>query len=379
MKENKGPIKKKNNGNVRSNNLGTGLYSHKIQHAILNGRNSTPDIDYNSLSSEDKEKWNAIYEALSEKEKKEWELAYIENLGKDADTGQIIQATNPLCFYNMVADQVKFSDLHITVLTVLEEMYNQQSVDNTYNWKKGKNGVNYDEMGYVYTNPYQIAQYIWGYANQKNIRQVGDVLEDLFKKKVYLSRVEKQEKKSGKKGEIKEVYRVKELNLLITLDMTLNTDSIGRIQRIFTRVQLHPVFFENIGTNNIRHRNNLYLSLRDYNNNNIKPDSKQKYKIPPAEYIYMSFYLSKFTRMKRFSLTLDEETVAKDINIKEFKYKNLSRGRKKIKDALNALQNAGMIMKWSDTTGRHEQRQYQIELNKEFFGHKKEMDSEKVE
>ncbi len=357
-------IKRNNNNNIRANENNYGLYSSHIQRAILNGITSSSNKDY---------------ESLSEEEKKEWNQAYLENQEKDVDTGRIIQATNPLSFYNLAADKVKFSDLHIIVLTVLEEMYNQQSVDNTYNWRKGKNGENYDEMGYVYTNPYQIAQYIWGYANQKNINLVGDILEDLFKKKVYLSRVEKQPKKSGKKGETKEVYRVKELNLLITLDMTLNIDNIGRTQRIFTRVQLHPVFFENIGTNNIRHRNNLYLSLRDYNNSQRNIDSKQKYKTPPAEYIYMSFYLSKFTRMKKFSLILDEETIAKEINIKDFFQRRITRGRNKIENTLNALQNAGMIREWSITTGRCGQRQYQIELNKEFFGHKKEIYSEKVE
>lgn len=361
MEENKGLVRKKNNGNVRCNEDGIGLYSHTVQHAILNGLKATPEREYNSLTEE---------------EKKEWEKIYNEILKNKEAAEEIPQATSPLLFYNIKADQINFSILHIITIMVLEEMYNQQSIDNIYNWRKGKNGSDYDEMGYVYTNPTQLAEYIWGYANHKNVNQVANVLEDLFKKRVYLSRVEKEEKKGGKKGETRDVYRVKELSLIITRDLTTVIDSQGREMRYYTRVQLHPIFFEKIGTKNIRHRNNLYKKLRDYNHSLRADDSKKKFRLPPDADIYMSSYLAKFTRMKVFNLTLDEDTIASEVKIKEFEYKNISRGRDKIINALNALHNTGMIKGWQPTEGRNGQQQYQIELNKDFFGYKETEESD---
>lgn len=352
----KGVIKKKNNGNVRCNESGIGLYSSAVQHAILNGLKDFPDKDYNNLSDEEKKEWEKIYNVVAE---------------------QFTQATSPLAFYNIKGNQIKFSILHTIVIMVLEEMYNQQSIDNIYNWSKGKNGTNYDEMGYVYTNPTQLAQYIWGYVNQKNVTQVADILDDLFKEKFYLTRVEKQPEKGRKKGGTRDVYRVKELNLIITRDMTVTTDKTGRHKRVYTRVQLHPIFFEKIGKNNIRHRNNLYQRLRDYNNSLRSVDSKQKFKLPPDTDIYTSHFLSKFTRMKVFSLTLDEDTLARETNIKEFEQRRITRGRTKIKNALNALHNAGMITEWSETTGRNGQRQYRIELNRVFFGYQEMPEDDK--
>ncbi len=370
MKENKGTAKKKNNGNVRINNFGTGLYSHKVQNAILNGLTSSPDIDYNSLTEENKEKWNDIYEEEKRRVKKE---------GDKEDVELLSQATNLLSFYNITADQIKFTTLHTIVLIVLEEMYNQQSIDNIYNWRKGNNGKEYKEMGYVYTNPNQLAKYIWGYSNPKNVKQVANILEDLARKKVYLSRVERKSENNGKKGEEDNEYTIIEVNLLITRGIKIKEDKKHNKKGFYSFVQLHPIFFENIGRNNIRHRNNLYQMLRDYNNSLYASDkSKQKYKLPSDSTIYMSLFLSKFTRMKVFSLTLDEETIAQEINIKEFNYKNLSRGRDKIKNALNALHSAGMIKQWNEMTGRSGQQQYYIELNKDFFGCKEITETDKI-
>lgn len=350
MSENKVQTRLKGNGNIRSNESGMGLYSGLINQAKRNGVKNTPNTSYNNLPAERRKKWDDIINKDTEKE-------YPINASSSVEAADNFR----IGFYNLNADQIKFTRLHRMVLEVLEEMYNQQSIDNTWNWKKGYNGDEYERQGCVYTNPTELARYMWGYANQKNVMEVINVLNELNSKNVYLSRMVK----CGKQ----DVYTV----LRVILIPTLGTSSVymkdGKAKEVYSYVQLNSIFFEGITKNFFRHRNNFFSKVRDYYNK-LRMESgnyKQKYKLPPEEPFNLLHYLSSFTVNKKYNLTLDEETIVNELNIKEFRNKTPARGRKKIEDAINATQAAGAIKKWNITIGKKGQMQYVLVLNPDYF------------
>ena len=215
MEENKGYTPVKNNGNVRCNESNIGLYSRLINQAKRNGLKDRANTEYEKLSDNDKAEW--------EKAMNDWN-----NIKKEEDNS-FKMAISPSKFYAMKADRIPFTDLHEIVIDALEEMYNQQSIDNVYNWMKGKNGDNYNNMGRVYTNPAQIAKYIWGVANPKYVKQVADVLFDLSNENVYLSRVERHDNK--------DIYIVKEVKLIITRSTSCITTKTGQIKEYYSYIQ----------------------------------------------------------------------------------------------------------------------------------------------
>jgi hypothetical protein len=336
------------NNNVRCYESGIGIYSYLINHAKVNGIKNTPNYDY---------------EKLPEEKKKEWQI-----VSEKASSDNTI-AVSPTKFYEMYADQIKFTPLHRIVLMVLEEIYNCQSKDNTYNWRKGKNGNDYYNQGKVYCNPTQLAQYIWGDAHSENVKKIGNILNDLSSEKVYLSRTEHLHKEKG--NDISK-YVIKEVNLIISREINIVTTKDGIKKEFYKYIQLHPIFFEGISNSYIRHRNNLYIKIRNYyhNMNNIVTNTRQKYKLPPESVINMVFYLSEFTRNNIFSLTLDEKTIAENIGLNDFQYRQYSRGKKKMATAFCALCDAGMIKQWEETVGVKKQTKYIIILNSDFFGRK---------
>lgn len=334
------------NNNVRCYESGIGIYSYFINHAKVNGVKNTPNCDYDNLSEEKKKEWQMVSEKAS---------------------SDNTIADSPTKFYEMNADQIKFTSLHRIVLMVLEEIYNCQSKDNTYNWRKGKNGNDYYNQGKVYCNPTQLAQYIWGDAHPECIKKIGKILNDLSTEKVYLSRTEHMYKENG--NEISK-YVIKEVNLIISREINIVTTKDGIRKEFYRYVQLHPIFFEGISKSYIRHRNNLYLKIRDYYQNNKDTNTKQKYKLPPDSVINMVVYLSEFTRNNIFHLTLDEITIAENIGLNDFRQRQYSRGKKKMTTAFDALCDAGMIKQWEETKGIKKQTKYIIKLNSDFFGRK---------
>ena len=264
-------------------------------------------------------------------------------------------------FYNLNADQIKFTRLHRMVLEALEEMYNQQSIDNTWNWKKGYNGEEYDRQGCVYTNPTDLTRYMWGFANQKNVMEVIKVLNDLNSKNVYLSRIEKYDDR--------DVYTVLRVVLIPTLGTISINKKDGKVKVVYSYIQLNSIFFKGITRHFFRHRNNFYSKVRDYYNKlrEVSGKYKQKYMLPPDEPFYLLHYLSLFTCTKKYNITLDEETIVSELNLTEFDQRRISRGREKIRNALNATMSAGAIKKWNSTTGKKGQMQYNLELDPEYF------------
>ncbi len=331
------------NTNVRCYASGIGIYSYIINHAKVNGIKNTPNYDYEKLPEEKKKEWKIISEKVS----------------SDSTV-----AVSPSKFYEMNADQIKFTPLHRIVLMVLEEIYNSQSKDNTYNWRKGKNGNDYYNQGKVYCNPTQLAKYIWGDAHPACVRKISNILNDLSTEKVYLSR----------KEDVNDIskYVIKEVNLIISREINIVMTKDGIKKEFYSYIQLHPIFFEGISKSYIRHRNNLYIKIRDYyhNLNNKVTNTKQKNKLPPESVINMVFYLSEFTRNNIFSLTLDEKTIAENIGLNDFQYRQNSRGKKKMATAFCALCDAGMIKQWKETVGVKKQAKYIIILNSDFFGRK---------
>lgn len=347
MEENKGYTPVKNNGNVRCNESNIGLYSRLINQAKRNGLKDRANTEYEKLSDNDKAEW--------EKAMNDWN-----NIKKEEDNS-FKMAISPSKFYAMKADRIPFTDLHEIVIDALEEMYNQQSIDNVYNWMKGKNGTDFSEMGRIYTNPTQIAKYIWGEANPKLVKKVAKVIWDLSHENIYLSRI-------VRKGN-KEVYEVKRLTLIITCGTDFVKTKTGLIKEFYSYIQLHPVFFENISRYYIPRRNNLISKLVEYfYDYRIKSNNyKQKFKLPPDEPRHMAHYLYDFAIKKNYSLILDETTIASELNIKEFEQRRISRGRKKLIMALDSLKHVGMIKQWNDNKGKRGQQQYRIDLNPEYF------------
>ena len=351
MEENKALIVINKNGNIRSNESGIGLYSRFINQAKRNSVKNTPCTDFQNLSDNDKALW--------EKAMNEW------NEDMEKKNKPFNKAISPSKFYDMKADQIQFTRLHEIVIDTLEEMYNQQSVDNVYNWMKGNNGYNYENMGCVYTNPTQIAKYIWGVARPEYIKKIVNVLRDLSRENVYLSRVEKKGKN--------DVHIIKKVTLIISCGSTFIKTKDGIIKHHFSYIQLHPVFFEKISRFYIPRRNNLISKLRDfYYEYREKTENKQRFMLPPDESRHMAHYLYDFAVSKNYKLLLDEETIARELNIKEFEQRRISRGRTKISTALDALTFADMIIKWKPCIGKKGQQQYSIELNPAYFGHEDE-------
>ena len=303
------------------------------------------------------------YDELSVNEKAEWKKAMEKwNKEQEKESKSFNRAVSPSKFYNMKADRIQFTSLHEIVIDVLEEMYNQQSIDNVYNWMKGKNGTDYDKMGRVYTNPTQIAKYIWGIAHPEYVKKVVDIIFDLSHQSVFLSRIEKQEKQN--------VYVVKQVTLIITCGTTCVTTKTGLIKERYSYIQLHPVFFEKIKRFYIPHCNNMISMLRDfYYSYREKSGNKQKFMLPPDEPRYMAHYRYDFAVQKNYNnIILDEETIAQEINIKEFGQRRITRGRKKITTALDALKYVGIVKQWGTGKGKKGQQQYNIKLNPEYFG-----------
>lgn len=342
--------KKDNNGNTRSNESGMGLYSRIINHAKRNGTKDTT---------------NMPYDKLPEERKKEWDKAM------EKELRSLPTAISPLKFYDMKADKIQFSSLHRRVLEVLEEMYNQQSVDNTWNWMNGKNGTDYEKQGRVYTNPTQIAKYLWGTANPKCVQKIVKVIYDLNSTNVYLGRTEIRNKR--------EVYSVKRVTLIITTGTDFIHTKTGLVKEVYSYIQLHPVFFERITKNYIYHRNDTYKKIQEiYLQYRDEAGSKQKYMIAP-DIVYDLFdYLCDFPCKKVYNITIDEETLAEELNINEFKQRRISRGRNKLVTALDALFHTEVIKLWKPTRGKNGQQQYVIELSKSFFGGKNNDNNDKI-
>lgn len=355
MEENKGYNKKKRNGNVRCNASGKGLYSRFINQAKRNGVKNTPNISFDDLTEERKKEWhNIIIQATQEEHP------------LDSFPSAEEAAEFRVKFYNVVADQIKFRRIHRMVLEALEEMYNQQSVDNTWNWKNGNNGDEYESQGRVYTNPTELARYMWGEANPKNVMQVIGALNELSSKNVYLSRKEKREDRV--------VHTVLKVTLITTLGTSCVSMKNGKVKRVFSFIQLHPIFFEGITKNYFRHRNDSYSKVRDfYNKEREKSDKcKQKFMLPPDEPFYLLHYLSDFTSRKNYNPPINEDTFVRELNIKEFEQRRISRGRKKIENALNALKDAGAIKEWNSAIGKEGQRRYDLILDPDYFEGKAE-------
>ena len=360
MEENKGYNRKKRNGNVRCNASGKGLYSRVINQAKRNGVKNTPNIPFEDLTEEGKKEWhNMIIQATEEEHP------------LDSFPSAEEAAKFRVKFYNLVADQIKFTRIHRMVLEALEEMYNQQSVDNTWNWKNGNNGDEYESQGRVYTNPTELARYMWGVANPKYVMQVIDALKELSSKNVYLSRKEKRED------------RVVQTVLKVTLITTLGTSCVsmknGKAKYVFSFIQLHSIFFEGITKNYFRHRNDSYSKVRDFYNKEREKSNKckQKFMLPPDEPFYMLHYLSDFTSRKNYNPSINEETLVRELNIKEFDQRRISRGREKIKKALNALKYAGAIKGWNSAIGKEGQWRYDLILDPDYFERKAEDPSDK--
>ena len=86
----------------------------------------------------------------------------------------------------------------------------------------------------------------------------------------------------------------------------------------------------------------------------------------------MAAYLMGKARKKEYNWTLNEDTLARDLNIKDYFRRQVKRGRKRLENALGALKEAGMIKEWQNKKGVQGQSQYQIILDPEFFGVKGE-------
>ncbi len=358
MKENKGYIPKNKNGNVRCNESNIGLYSRFINQAKRNSVKNTPNIEYNKLTSSEQAEWAAAMVKWNKETEKE--------------TESFTPAISPSKFYEVKADRIQFTKLHEIVLDTLEEMYNQQSIDNVYNWMNGRNGENYEDMGRIYTNPSQIAKYIWGVAHPEYVKKVADVIYDLSHEIVLLGRREKQKEK--------DIYVVKQVTLIITCGTTCITTKNDQIKERYSYIQLHPVFFEKISKFYIPRRNNLISMLRDfYYNDRKKTGYKKKYMLPPNEPRYLAQYLYEFAVQKNYNITLDEETIAHELNIKEFNQRRISRGRNKITNSLDALKYAGMVKDWNNCLGKKGQQQYSVELIPEYFGRSEDKNNNKVE
>lgn len=344
MEENKGLIRRDKNGNVRSNENNLGLYSHSINQAKCNGVKSRPNVEYDKLPMEQRIEWDIVLNKYFKK---------------------FLSSSSLSTIYEMYADQIKFTNLHRIVLDALEELYNQQSVDNTYNWMKGRNGDNYDRQGIVFTNPTQLAKYIWGSDNHKFVMQVIGALKDLYDNTVYLCRVEKDGKNLR--------YKVKAVHLIITLETDIIHYKDGNCREVYSYVQLHPVFFKGITKSYIRRRNNQFARIRDYFfQYRQKIGIKQKYMLPPDTAFNMARYINEFPPQKVYSPLIDEATLVEECDIKDFKQGQRSRGRKRIHTALDALQYVGSILTWKMITGKKGQPQYSIQLNKDYYGNKTE-------
>ncbi len=333
-------LSEKNNGNVRCNASRIGLYSGLINRAKRNGTKDTTSMEYEKLPKNRKEEWDKV-------------------IGKELKSHPTI--TSPLKVYKMIADRINFTSLHRRVIEVLEEIYNQQSIDNTWNWMNGKNGEDYEtKEGRVYTNPTQIAKYLWGTANPKCVQKIVKVISDLNSTNVYLGREETQ---NGKP-----VYSVKRVTLIITTGTYLIKLKDGQIKEKYSYIQLHPIFFEKITKNYILHRNNIYKKIQEYYLQYRESEGrKQKYMIAP-DIVYNLFdYLCCVSCKKVYNLTINEDKLAKEISAKDFMQGQKERGRKKLRTALEALCYAEAIKSWKPSSGRQDQHQYIIELNKTFF------------
>jgi nitrogen regulatory protein PII-like uncharacterized protein len=324
-----------------------GIYSSAVNQAKINGINGVPQIEFDKLSEDEKNQWKA----LAAKNKEDIEA-----------------------FYRNNANQIKFTLLHKIVILVLEEIFNEQPENNPYYWLRNK-PADLSDFGVVYTNYNILSNYIWGDNNGKKADKIKKVIQDLYNADVYISYVvEKEITKNGKKS-IESEWRAERLHLITTIGD--KCDLAGRNRCSY--VQLHQIFVRRLSKRYIQRKNCLYQKLRDYYQEISKNTNKKNFNVLPSEEVIdMASYFMGKARSQKYEWTFNEETLAHDLNIKDYFRGQVKRGCKKMCEALNALHFAGMIKNWEVLKGVQNQRKYRVVLNSDFFGIKEE-DANKLE
>lgn len=319
-----------------------GIYSSAVNQAKINGINGVPQIQFDKLPKEEQSKWKE----LADKKKVE-----------------------VVPFYNKNANQIKFTLLHKIVILVLEEIFNEQPEKNPYYWLRNK-PADMADFGMVYTNYNALANYIWGDCSGKKADMIKKVIKDLYDADVYISYVVEKEISEKGKTRIETEYRAERLHLITTIGD--KCDHAGRNRCSY--IQLNSIFVRRLSKRYIQRRNCLYLKIRDYFQKLSKSSNERKNHniLPSEEAIDMAAYLMGKARKKEYNWTLNEDTLARDLNIKDYFRRQVKRGRKRLENALGALKEAGMIKEWQNKKGVQGQSQYQIILDPEFFGVKGE-------
>ena len=333
-------IKKVKNRNRAENAVG--IYSSAVNQAKINGINGVPQTPFDKLPKEEQSKWKE----LADKKKVE-----------------------VVPFYNKNANQIKFTLLHKIVILVLEEIFNEQPEKNPYYWLRNK-PADMADFGMVYTNYNALANYIWGNSNGMNANKIKKVIKDLYDADVYISYVVEKEVSEKGKMRIEIEYRAERLHLITTIGD--KCDHAGRNRCSY--VQLNSIFVRRLSKRYIQRRNCLYLKIRDYFQKLSKSSNERKNHniLPSEETIDMAAFLMGKARKKEYNWTLNEDTLAHDLNIKDYFRGQVKRGRKRLENALGALKYAGMIKEWQNKKGVQGQSQYKIILDPEFFGVKGE-------
>ena len=336
-----------NNATKRTkNHIGSenavGIYSSAVNQAKINGINGVPQIPFDKLPKEEQSKWKE----LADKKK-----------------------VDVVPFYNKNANQIKFTLLHKIVILVLEEIFNEQPDNNPYYWLRNK-PADMADFGMVYTNYNALANYIWGNSNGMNANKIKKVIKDLYDADVYISYVVEKEVSEKGKTRIEIEYRAERLHLITTIGD--KCDHAGRNRCSY--IQLNSIFIKRLSKRYIQRKNCLYLKIRDYFQELSKNSNKRKNHniLPSEEAIDMAAYLMGKARSKEYEWTINEDTLAHDLNIKDYFRGQVKRGHKRLENALGALKYAGMIKEWQNKKGVHGQSQYKILLDQEFFGVKSE-------
>ena len=335
-------IKKQN-----STENAVGIYSSAVNQAKINGINGVPQIQFDKLSKEEQSKW----QELADKKK-----------------------VDVVPFYNKNANQIKFTLLHKIVILVLEEIFNEQPENNPYYWLRNK-PADMADFGMVYTNYNALANYIWGDCSGKKADMIKKVIKDLYDADVYISYVIEKEVSEKGKTKIETEFRAERLHLITTIGD--KCDHAGRNRCSY--IQLNSIFIKRLSKRYIQRKNCLYLKIRDYFQELSKNSNERKNHniLPSEEAIDMAAYLMGKARTKDYDWTLNEDTLAHDLNIKDYFRGQIKRGRKRLENALGALKYAGMIKEWQNKKGVQGQSQYRIILDPEFFGVKGETKEKK--
>ena len=196
------------------------------------------------------------------------------------------------------------------------------------------------------------------------------VIKDLYDAEVYISYVIEKEVSEKGKTKIETEFRAERLHLITTIGD--KCDHAGRNRCSY--IQLNSIFIKRLSKRYIQRKNCLYLKIRDYFQELSKNSNERKNHniLPSEEAIDMAAYLMGKARTKDYDWTLNEDTLAHDLNIKEYFRGEIKRGRKRLENALGALKYAGMIKEWQNKKGVQGQSQYRIILDPEFFGVKGE-------